>query len=813
MQNRAVRQESRTVQRHLSNGSVENEHIEAQTQPQNNNDDILSLDLLTPLTASPAGAGAVGVGAAARKNFPNSNKSQSQTITPTSITESPNGPVKREDDNASDDTKPSSASSAPGGGQQSKSFQIGLDMDIDMHQNYAFADIINLHDENGHDGHFDNSMGMMDDDINFDILSELQKMTEQQHITAAPTTSTTTVIATATATATATNEAGIQTEVKPLSNSESTDALPSTIRPLDIKMKADTSVQVNNQNVTTSTTSAAATKNTKTVSTATPPPASASASASASPSDREPPKNTSPAAVKNINNGKPKTVRKPSPNASHPTLSLTPQPNELQTQARTAPSSKISSSVPAKDAAKPITKCNNCGTTKTPLWRKGPNGNTLCNACGLFLKLHGTMRPLSLKTDVIKKRNSKRQSVSAQSEGYKNINSSNSQNNTPVNVTPFPSSIPNMTGAGFNNMMNVSMMGMNMNMTNMNSMNMAGNSNMNLNLLGMNMGEQLAFYPQSVPAQHNNINSINPSTYTNSPQQPFVLKSHNSSSSLASMSGSMSLSRSKNVPILPKPAARDSTSPGTPNSASGSTSFTTMTSNNAGFTVGSASSQPQDIPHFKRRKSKLNLATSLQSSQPSSPMTYSPSSSSTQAYSPLANMTPYSPAQAGIINSPANSSLFARPGSQSRHNSTSSHSASSYNLYQDLHTKRGLSYTQMSYSNSQNGINGAPSTINPTQNGGLFKTSYSGANTKKPANFSNLSAGMNAIRSSSNSGNNNNNTTVNSSTPSANISGRSSLSKCVASGTDTQQLNSGDAAEKNGGAEVMQDLDWLKFDI
>jgi hypothetical protein len=82
MQNRAVRQESRTVQRHLSNGSVEN--IEAQTQPQNNNDDILSLDLLTPLTASPAGAGAgavgVGAGATARKNFPNSNKSQSQTI-------------------------------------------------------------------------------------------------------------------------------------------------------------------------------------------------------------------------------------------------------------------------------------------------------------------------------------------------------------------------------------------------------------------------------------------------------------------------------------------------------------------------------------------------------------------------------------------------------------------------------------------------------------------------------------------------------------------------------------------------------------
>lgn len=51
------------------------------------------------------------------------------------------------------------------------------------------------------------------------------------------------------------------------------------------------------------------------------------------------------------------------------------------------------------------TKCTNCRTTNTPLWRRNPQGQPLCNACGLFLKLHGTVRPLSLKTDVIKKRN------------------------------------------------------------------------------------------------------------------------------------------------------------------------------------------------------------------------------------------------------------------------------------------------------------------------------------------------------------------------------------------------------------------------
>ena len=52
--------------------------------------------------------------------------------------------------------------------------------------------------------------------------------------------------------------------------------------------------------------------------------------------------------------------------------------------------------------------CTNCGTKNTPLWRRNPEGQPLCNACGLYLKLHGAPRPLSLKTDVVKKRNRSR---------------------------------------------------------------------------------------------------------------------------------------------------------------------------------------------------------------------------------------------------------------------------------------------------------------------------------------------------------------------------------------------------------------------
>ncbi|KAL1889283.1 Sodium- and chloride-dependent GABA transporter 1 [Ceratocystis pirilliformis] len=63
-----------------------------------------------------------------------------------------------------------------------------------------------------------------------------------------------------------------------------------------------------------------------------------------------------------------------------------------------------SSSAATADNSSPTT-CTNCFTQTTPLWRRNPEGQPLCNACGLFLKLHGVVRPLSLKTDVIKKRN------------------------------------------------------------------------------------------------------------------------------------------------------------------------------------------------------------------------------------------------------------------------------------------------------------------------------------------------------------------------------------------------------------------------
>ena len=73
-------------------------------------------------------------------------------------------------------------------------------------------------------------------------------------------------------------------------------------------------------------------------------------------------------------------------------------------------------------------QCCNCKTFKTPLWRRDPQGNTLCNACGLFQKLHGTMRPLSLKSDVIKRRNAKKRTKKNQDTNTGIKDSSNTQN-------------------------------------------------------------------------------------------------------------------------------------------------------------------------------------------------------------------------------------------------------------------------------------------------------------------------------------------------------------------------------------------------
>ncbi|KAJ7586728.1 hypothetical protein C8J56DRAFT_1014657 [Mycena floridula] len=63
-----------------------------------------------------------------------------------------------------------------------------------------------------------------------------------------------------------------------------------------------------------------------------------------------------------------------------------------------------SQNVPRPETIDVMAQCYNCHTTTTPLWRKDDEGKTVCNACGLYYKLHGSARPISMKSDVIRKR-------------------------------------------------------------------------------------------------------------------------------------------------------------------------------------------------------------------------------------------------------------------------------------------------------------------------------------------------------------------------------------------------------------------------
>ncbi|CAI4059970.1 hypothetical protein N7582_001504 [Saccharomyces uvarum] len=228
-------------------------------------------------------------------------------------------------------------------------------------------------------------------------------------------------------------------------------------------------------------------------------------------------------------------------------------------------SSTMSSMEPSGQNKKPLIQCFNCKTFKTPLWRRSPEGNTLCNACGLFQKLHGTMRPLSLKSDVIKKRISKKRAKQTDLNIPQNTTSAPPTSATPVSTSTakpvrsrkkslqqncvsrvIPEEINNDNINKNNNILTMNRGGYNFNSVpspihmsnqpyNSSGPNFNGGSNANLN---------------SNNLMHHNSTTVTPN---------FRRSSRRSSTSSNTSSSSKSSSRSV-VPILPKPSPNSANS-------------------------------------------------------------------------------------------------------------------------------------------------------------------------------------------------------------------------------------------------------------
>ncbi|XP_048006454.1 transcription factor GATA-5-like isoform X4 [Leguminivora glycinivorella] len=84
-----------------------------------------------------------------------------------------------------------------------------------------------------------------------------------------------------------------------------------------------------------------------------------------------------------------------------------PAPAPLCASSHAGPSPSDYKAKKGMGTKRPGLSCSNCRTTMTSLWRRNAHGETVCNACGLYYKLHNINRPMAMKKDSIQTRKRK----------------------------------------------------------------------------------------------------------------------------------------------------------------------------------------------------------------------------------------------------------------------------------------------------------------------------------------------------------------------------------------------------------------------
>ncbi|KAH6582180.1 hypothetical protein BASA61_007554 [Batrachochytrium salamandrivorans] len=93
-----------------------------------------------------------------------------------------------------------------------------------------------------------------------------------------------------------------------------------------------------------------------------------------------------------------KAAPPPSAKFSAPTSNDSGGKALLSTAAPISSSGKMAASTATSGTRETLhITCVNCATTSTPLWRRDEMSRSICNACGLYFRLHGKHRPLNFR--------------------------------------------------------------------------------------------------------------------------------------------------------------------------------------------------------------------------------------------------------------------------------------------------------------------------------------------------------------------------------------------------------------------------------